>query len=497
MTSTSTTLPSVPVRRGRLGLLLALSLVGGGAAGAFAGAGGLVQLGFPAGALLLALWLLATRRTAQYVEFVLWLWLLAPGLRRIVDLGLGWNPVSPIMLAAPVATLVCLLPALSGRRRLHPTMGASLVIALAAVGYGVLVGVLVVGVGSALAAALAWLPPLALGLYVATSNSVEDADLLAVVRRTALLGCLLLGSYGLLQFVSPPPWDVFWLENAPITSAGYPVPYEVRVFSTLNSPAPFACVLGVLLVLLTGCRGRSRPLAMLAAFVAFGLSVVRTAWLGYVVALFTLLAPGRTRLLRSAVVGIGLPALLLVLYGGLVTEVIASRLTDTTKSGTQDESFTDRVEFYRTVLPQVLVDPVGEGVGSTGVATKVGNAGELGERGNFDGGALEILYVFGLPVGLAFLVSIVLAVRAAWTVASRRGDLEKAMAAALVGLLVQLPLFNPITTPSGIFFWLLVGVLARSSATTATHEAVRVAQSEPRVITSSRRPRARSRSAAS
>ena len=225
MTSTRTTLPSVPVRRGRLGLLLALSLVGGGAAGAFAGAGGLVQLGFPAGALLLALWLLATRRTAQYVEFVLWLWLLAPGLRRIVDLGLGWNPVSPIMLAAPVATLVCLLPALSGRRRLHPTMGASLVIALAAVGYGVLVGVLVVGVGSALAAALAWLPPLALGLYVATSNSVEDADLLAVVRRTALLGCLLLGSYGLLQFVSPPPWDVFWLENAPITSAGYPVPY--------------------------------------------------------------------------------------------------------------------------------------------------------------------------------------------------------------------------------------------------------------------------------
>lgn len=450
-----------PRRRARLGLLLALALLLGSASAASAGMGGVVQLAFPAGAVVLAAWLLLTGRAAAYVEFVLWLWLLGPWLRRVVDLAVGWTPVSPVMTAAPAATLLCLLPAMLGRRTVDRTMGAALVIGLTAVGYGLAVGVLTQGVGAALAAALAWLPPLALGLYVATAGPSATSDLLAVLRRTAVLGCLVLGGYGVFQFVSPPAWDTFWLANAPIDSAGFPHPFQVRVFSTLNSPAPFAAVLGVLLVLLTGCRAASRWLSMLAAIVAFGLSLVRTAWLGYLVALFSLLAPGRGRLLRTAVLGLGLPALLLVLYGGPVTKAITRRLSNTTASGTSDESFVDRVSFYGGVLPQVLSDPVGDGLGSTGVATKVGNDGRLADTGNFDGGALEILFVFGLPVGLVLLTSVLLAVRAAWRAASRRGDLEKAMAAALVGLVVQLPLANPITTPSGVFFWLLIGVLAR------------------------------------
>ena len=472
---------SQEVERARpIGLLIALTLLFGGVAGSFGGAASLVQLGFPVAAVVVGAWLLITRRAAAYVEFLLWLWLLTPTLRRVIDLSVGWTPVSPIMAAAPIATLLCLLPALTGRRRVDRTMGAALITSLAAVASGVIVGVLTIGVGAPLAAALTWLPPLALGLYVATSGPHDSAELLAVVRRTALLGCLALGSYGIFQFVSPPSWDVFWLANAPITSAGYGEPYQVRVFSTLNSPAPFAAVLGALLVVLTGCPARSRWLSMVAAFVAFGLSLVRTAWLGYVVALFALLSPSRARLLRSAAVGIGLPVLLLVLYGGPLTEVIASRFVDTTASGTQDESLSDRTRFYRTLLPQVLADPVGDGLGSTGVATKVGNAGTLGAGGNFDGGALEILFVFGFPIGLAVLVSIALAVRSAWKSASTRSDLEKSMAAAVVGLAVQLLLFNPLTTPTGILFWLFVGVLARPTRSSfAAIEPERVVEVAP------------------
>ena len=447
----------------RLGLGLAMALLLGCAAGAFVGGASLVQVGFPTVAVLGAAWLLVTGRSAAYVEFVLWLWLLGPGLRRVVDLAVGWTPVSLVMTAAPGATLLCLVPALLGRRRVDPVMGMALVVGMAATAYGLGVGVLKLGVGSPLAAGLTWLPPLALGLYVATAGPERTSALLAVVRRTALLGCLVLGAYGVFQFIAPPPWDRFWLVNAPITSAGYPEPYEVRVFATLNAPAPFASVLGVLLVLLTGVRAKSRGLAMAVAFVAFGLSLVRTAWLGYLLALMAMVLPGRTRLLRASAVGIGLPVLLAVLYGGPLRDVIRSRFVSTTASGTEDQSFSDRSSFYRTQLPQVLGDPVGDGLGSTGAATKVANAGELSETGNFDGGALEVLYVFGLPVGAAFLLSLLLAVYAAWRTASRRGDLEKAMAAALVGLAAQLLLFNPITTPSGIFFWLLIGVLARPS----------------------------------
>jgi hypothetical protein len=453
-----------PVTVSRLGIALALALQLGGAVVALVGGAALVQRAFPVAAVLVAATLLAKRRDASYIEFVLWLWLLAPALRRVVDLQVGWTPVSPVMAAAPVATLLCLLPALRGRRRLHPTLSAALVIGLVTVCYGAAVGALTLGVGSPAAGVLTWLPPLALGLYVAAAGPAEDEQVRQVVRRTAMVGALVLGVYGVAQFVLVPAWDAFWLRNAPINSAGFPHPFQVRVFSTMNSPAPFASVLGTLMIILTGCRSRYRWAAVLAGVVAFGLSLVRTAWLGYVVALVSLLSPGRVRLLRSAAIGLGLPALVLVLYGGPVAAAITRRLTATTTNATQDESLLDRVSFYSAQLPQVLRDPVGEGIGSVGVATKLSNDGNLGQEGNFDGGALELLYTFGLP-GLVFLVATTLAVVAAWRAARQLGDLEKAMAAALVGLLVQLPLSNPLTTPTGVFFWLLVGLLARPPAT--------------------------------
>lgn len=474
----STAATSLSVRRS--GLTLALVLQLGGAAAAFVGAAGVVQLLFPPAAVLLAGSLLLRRRGAAYVEFVIWLWLLAPALRRVVDLHIGWTPVSPIMAAAPAATLLCLAPALMGRRKLDPAIGPALVIGVLSVGYGAAVGMVNVGLGGPFAGILAWLPPLALGLYVAAAGPPDTAELSAVIRRTAVLGTLVLGVYGVVQFVLVPAWDAFWLQNAPIDSAGFPHPFEVRVFSTLNSPAPFASVLGTLLVVLTACRARTRWLSMLAGFVALGLSLVRTAWLGYIVALFSFLSPGRLRLLRSAAVGVGLPVLLLVLYGGPLTEAISKRLSATTASASKDESLVDRLEFYRALLPEVLTDPVGNGLGSVGVSTKLSSDGKLGNLGNFDGGALEVLYTFGLPVGLAFLAATVLAVVAAARVAKRRGDLERAMAAGLLGLLVQLPLANPLTTPSGIFFWLFLGMLARP-----LHAEPQPAASEPVVTASS------------
>ena len=460
--------PSAPVgsrRRDWGGVGLALALQLGCAVLALLGAGRPVQLAFPVLAVVLAGALLVARKGALYVEFVVWLWLLSPGLRRVVDLDVGWTPISPVMAAAPVATLLCLVPALLGRRRVHALMGGALVLSLAVVAYGAVVGALTVGPGSAAAALLIWLPPLALGLYVATAGPTDRDQLTAVVRRVAIAGCLLLGGYGIVQFLVLPLWDAFWMDNAPINSIGRSEPFEVRVFSTLNAPAPFAAVLGTLLILLSGCHVKGRVAATVVGVVALGLTLVRTAWLGYAVALLSMLAPGRGRLLRSAAAGVGVPVVALVLLGGPILTAITTRFASTRAEGANDASLTERVTFYSEQLPAVLTNPIGQGLGSVGVATKVGNAGQLGGSGNFDGGVLELLYVFGLPLGLALLAAVVMAVGGAWRAARPLTDLDKAMAAALVGLVVQLPLSNPLTTPTGVLFWLLVGLLARPSVT--------------------------------
>lgn len=452
---------SPPLRWRESGLVLALVLQVGSGAAAYVGAAAVVERAFPLIAVGLASWLLARSRREAYVEYVLWLWLVAPWVRRMVDLGSGWSPISPVMLAAPAATILCLLPALRGRRSVDRTIGGALVVALVAVGYGCVVGVLTSGPVAALGALATWLPPIAVGLYVATAGP-RYAELLAIVRRTALIGCAVLGTYGLVQFFTMPLWDAFWMRNAPINSIGYPYPFQVRVFSTLNSSAPFGVVMATLLVLLTGVSARLRWLAGLVGVLSLGLSLVRTAWLGYAVSLLALFSPRRGRLLRAGVVSLVVPVTLVLVVGGPAKDALVDRFATTTELGQSDTSFRERVAFHERLLPEAVADPFGTGLGAVGVATKLtSNRGKLDEDANFDGGALELLFTYGVLVGTGVLVTSVLAVAAAWRRARPRADLERAMAAALVGLVVQLLLYQPLLTPSGILFYLLLGILAR------------------------------------
>ena len=454
--------PDPPAWR-RSGLFLALLLQLGSAAVAYVGPAGLVELAFPLAATALAFWLLVRSRPEAYVEYVLWLWLLAPWVRRMVDLGSGWSPVSPVMLAAPAATVLCLLPALRGRRRMDRRIGGALLVGLFAAGYGCVVGVVTAGPAAAVGSLATWLPPLALGLYVATAGPSYDA-LLGIVRRVAVVGTAVLGTYGVVQYALMPAWDAFWMNNAPINSIGYPYPFEVRVFSTLNSSAPFAVVMATLLVLLTGVHARLRWLVSLVGVLSLGLSLVRTAWLGYAVSLLAMFSPRRGRLLRAGAVSVGLPLLAVLVVGGPAKDALVDRFSQTTQAGESDTSFSDRVDFHREVLPQALTDPIGTGYGTVGVATKLKNRGELEEQANFDGGALETLFTYGVVIGGAVLLTTLLAVGAAWRRARDRGDLERAMGAALVALVVQLLLYQPLLTPTGILFYLLLGMLARPSA---------------------------------
>ncbi len=187
-----------------------------------------------------------------------------------------------------------------------------------------------------------------------------------------------MGVYGTLQFLDPPMWDQYWMTNAPMSSIGSPEPFEVRVFSTLNAPGPFAVVVMAGLLLLSGGRGGLvRWTAAGAGYVSFLLSLVRAAWGGWVVGLiFIALQRGRfsPRLLVGLVIT-GLIALPLLTVGP-VADIIDPRLQTVTNLQ-QDTSANERQEFYLEFAQRALLNPAGEGLGRTGVATKLSTGGEL------------------------------------------------------------------------------------------------------------------------
>ena len=465
----SATLPAPTVETpSRLGLTLAVGLaVGAGAATLVLGLGSLAGRAYILAVVVTALVLVRRRQSPAYLEFVLWTWFLGPEVRRVVDYRTGWHDVSPIMLAAPLATLIALGPALLGRRRLHADGARAMVIALAAVVYAALVGALKAGVTPAAAAAVDWLAPVAIGLYVAGAGP-DTPVLHAALRRTAVLGSAVLGLYGALQYFVLPAWDAFWMQNAPLSSAGFPHPLQVRVFSTLNAPSPFAITLGVLLLLALTATTRHRWLALTAGFLSFGLSLVRMAWLGFLVAVGLLFTGRGARRLRIALLVILIPVVLFAAIGGPAAKTVTDRLQSSTRNGASDQSLSARVSFHRHELPIVSRDVVGHGLGSIGTATKLTTEDpDPNTLTDFDGGALEVLYVFGVGVGLALLLSLLVAVHRSWRRTRGSTELPRAAAAALWGLTVQLLFGNSLGGPAGIMFWLLLGMLARDEGTEA------------------------------
>ena len=60
--------------------------------------GQIVELAFPALALLIGA-TLYFRHPTLYLGFTWWLWFLTPEVRRLVDYQIGWNEISPVMIA--------------------------------------------------------------------------------------------------------------------------------------------------------------------------------------------------------------------------------------------------------------------------------------------------------------------------------------------------------------------------------------------------------------
>ena len=191
-----------------------------------------------------------------------------------------------------------------------------------------------------------------------------------------------------------PVWDAYWMVQSDMGSIGTPFPYEVRVFSTLNSPGPFATVMMAGLLLLLRTPGTLRWGAAAVGFASFLLSLVRSAWGGWVVGLLVLAAqlPTRERTrLALTLVALGVAALPLLRLGP-VAESVNTRF-ETLEDIEGDTSYNARLQLYTDMASFIVRNPLGLGMGSTGVATDLGDAGGVL---NLDSGVIAVPYTFGI-----------------------------------------------------------------------------------------------------
>lgn len=392
---------------------LAATVFAGAAAfiGSFAA---LVEPLYPATASATAA-LLLWRKPALYVGFMWWVWFLTPAVRRLVDYQVGYTEASLVMLTPFLVTgvaLAAVLLNLSGLPR--PTR---LPLAFVTVGllYAYAVGVLNNGPFSATFDLLNWAVPVVSGAFILTQPHEVVAK---AVRRAFSWGLLVMGVYGLVQFFYVPAWDGYWMMQAllydGLNSIGTPEPFEVRVFSTLNAPGPFAVVVMAGLLLAFSGGGAVRTPGAAAGFVGFALSAVRSAWGGWVVG-FLVVAWSLPLRLRARLLGtlllLGVVAVPLLSLGP-VGELFNERLNTVTDLE-NDTSFNERLALYADLSSFTADNPLGQGLGSTGVATGLSN--READLHDLDSGLIAVVYTFGLlgtlyfAGGAAFLFATVLA----------------------------------------------------------------------------------------
>jgi hypothetical protein len=319
------------------------------------------------------------RRPVAYFHFTLWTWFLTPLLRRIIDWRFGFQDQNLVLLAPFLVTAVAAITVVREFRQAPRSQLAPYLLCCAGIFYGFSVGLIrwflhnseAESVGSIVYGLFLWLAPLLFGMHLCLRWQSYEAHRSAILASFKW-GVLLLGAYGIYQYVAPPAWDTAWLEGLPgrweTQSFGRPFPYEIRVWSTLNSPGTFAAMMFPGLILLLVTKTRMKALIAAAGFGAFLLSLVRTGWLAWVLAILLLAISQRSGVIRRVsliilLLPVGLIPILLVPKFQQTIEDRMATMTDLNHDG----SLNDREMMYKRVTAEMLSNPSGVGLlnGST------------------------------------------------------------------------------------------------------------------------------------
>ena len=362
----------------------------------------LVELTITGVILIPAVWMAITR-SSRLIEYAIIVVAFNRGLRRVVDYYVNeqFNPRSLISLTPLLVGMLLLIPAFQHRHRLGAAGQRVLMLLGAAIGLGLLIG-LVINRLAAVYSLAEWLAAIAAIAFTATQPaSQREADRWIKTAGWAAIGVAL---YGWWQYYTIPPWDAMWLEQSGMQGyMGQPIPTQMTLFSTMNERGPCAALLAwaaIPMVLSRRWRNFTGWVAVALLVATIFLTGTRTMFV--VMAIVCVMYPLLTK-------GKGVVSILLFTVGAVFaldfliakipgTERFAERYSADSLHG-ESSSLRGRLEIYQSGAFMILRNPLGFGLGSSGMGKRVESDSVEGVG---DSGYIQIFAQFGWLGGLLF-----------------------------------------------------------------------------------------------
>jgi hypothetical protein len=412
-------------------------------------AGTIARWMYPANCFLVAI-LLYFRYPNLYLGFTWWVWFLSPFVRRVIDLHNGWVEPNPVLLAPFLVTLLTLVSFARYLPSSYRWGGIPFLMALIGVLHGLLVGLFNFSPTVLIIPLLNWMTPILFGFHL-LSNWRSYPQLRQTTQTVFLWGVTVMGAYGVVQYLTAPAWDRLWLIQQETEVFGTPEPLGIRVFSTMASPQPFACVMAAGLILLLSNRGGGRFLAAGVGYLSLLLSLARSGWLGWMVSL-VLYFPSLKQRLQIQLILTLLAITILVLPLTTVepfADVINSRIS-TLFNLQQDTSYNARMTGYSDALGLALTQVTGQGLAGSIISDTLGAN---------DSGILTLLFLLGWLGTLPYMGGLVLLLLA---IARKQEGGDDAFAAAAravaLGAFVQMGLNETMLSVFGMVLWGFLGI---------------------------------------
>jgi O-antigen/teichoic acid export membrane protein len=402
---------------------------------------------FPGGAFLVGLFLYF-RYPVLYVGFTWWLWLLTPLFRRIVDYRSSFTEPSPILIAPLLVTFICSITFIKYLPQLYQKSGLPFILCAFSIIYGFCTGIIQNPINTTIVDFLNAISPIVFGFYLFI-NWDKYPLYRQNIQNVFFWGVSILGIYGIWQYLVAPDWDCLWLKNIDAFAFGLPEPFKIRVWSTMNSPQPFAAVMMAGLLVLLGSNGSLRFPVSGIGYIAFLLSLARSAWMSWAIGLLFFLPSLKKDLRRKLVISITIAMLCMIPLATI--EPFSSTIGDRigTLSNGNDVSFQERAAGYTSFFSNVFSQYIGKGLGQE---TEFG----MGSR---DSGILNMFFSLGWLGAIPYLCGLFLLFWRIFQSSQIRFDpLASAFRAIALGTLTQIGLNIVTMGVIGVVLWGFLGL---------------------------------------
>jgi hypothetical protein len=367
-------------------------------------AGRVLELVFPILAVIVAAFF-HQKSPVFYINFTWWIWFSGTLIRRFIDYYSGTYTYGPWHLTPMLVTSVSIFCLARNGPRYWKNGGGPILLSALSVIYGLSITLAQGSTRSLLFGVLGWLSPIAFCFYIFINWRLSPA-ISKSVEKSFLWSGILMGSYGIYQYIFAPAWDCFYLENPDTTqSFGIPEPFGIRVFSSLDAPH----ILGIFLIaaILLNLEKPSsvkQIISIVLSILTLLLTIARTSWISLAVGLLCLF-PAIPNKKKIHLILFSIIIFVIISFfasSELFSERIFSRL-DTFSNSENDVSYVSRKDALFIAGFELLFNFAGSGFG--GGKLLLDNGVPIS-----DNGILLILTTFGTAGTMSYMAGLLMSI---------------------------------------------------------------------------------------